>query len=513
MDGQPAATSAPTRDAEAFYKELERNHLVALWSVNKSLLPKEPRSRCVPHLWRWETMLPLVRQGAEVAPLSRAAERRVLGFINPGLPDRFGATHTLWAGFQYVLPGEVAPAHRHSPAAIRFVIEGQGAFTTVDGDKCVMERGDLVLTPPWTWHDHGNDSDRPMLWLDGLDLPMVGEMEGQFYEPFAEDAQPIGKPVGDSERRYGIGQLRPTWETWTASHSPLLNYKWDRTEEALRRLASVAGGASPFDDVAMEYVNPNTGGPLMPTIACWIQLLRPGVRTKAHRETGSAVYLVFEGQGQTRDRRPALRLAEGRPLRGPDVGLARARQRRRGGDSVLGPGHADHASARAPSRLRPTRSTTATSRSRASSQGSPDADRGLRRQPARVVAGRSRRGRQRPGRRGWSGVAAGLSPPRDRRLRPAAPAPPGGRGAPVGRPARPGAAPGAGGVPDQGHRRAGQLPAPHRGDAPPRSRASCTRSSATASSSRRPRPSWVLARRSSCRSPNGARTTRWSWGS
>ena len=160
MDARSAATTAPIHDAQAFYQELERNHLVALWNVNKSLLPKEPKSRCVPHLWRWETMLPLVRRGAEVAPLSRAAERRVLGFINPGLPDRFGATHTLWAGFQYVLPGEVAPAHRHSPAAIRFVIEGQGAFTTVDGDKCVMGRGDLVLTPPWTWHDHGNDSDR-----------------------------------------------------------------------------------------------------------------------------------------------------------------------------------------------------------------------------------------------------------------------------------------------------------------------------------------------------------------
>jgi gentisate 1,2-dioxygenase len=299
MDARSAATGAPARDAQAFYKELERNHLVALWNVNKGLLPKEPRSRCVAHLWRWETMLPLVRQGAEVAPLSRDAERRVLGFINPGLPDRFGATHTLWAGFQYVLPGEVAPAHRHSPAAIRFVIDGEGAFTTVDGDKCVMGRGDLVLTPPWTWHDHGNDSSRPMLWLDGLDLPMVGELEGQFYEPFAADAQPIVMPVGDSERRRGIGQLRPTWETWVASHSPLLNYKWDRTAEALRRLASVAGSASAFDDVAMEYVNPHTGGPLMPTIACWIQLLRPGIRTKAHRETGSAVYFAFEGRGHS----------------------------------------------------------------------------------------------------------------------------------------------------------------------------------------------------------------------
>ncbi len=299
MDNVRSA-AASIEQAGAFYAELERNHLVALWNVNKSLLPKEPRSRCVPHLWRWETMLPLVRQGAEVAPLSRAAERRVLGFINPGLPDRFGATHTIWAGFQYVLPGEVAPAHRHSPAAIRFVIEGQGAFTTVDGDKCVMGPGDLVLTPPWTWHDHGNESDRPMLWLDGLDLPMVAEMEGQFYEPFAEDAQPLGKPVGDSERRYGLGQLRPTWQARAGAVSPLLNYKWDRTEEALRRLASVSThGASPFDDVAMEYINPHTGGPLMPTIACWIQLLRPRVRTTAHRHTGSAVYLVFEGRGSS----------------------------------------------------------------------------------------------------------------------------------------------------------------------------------------------------------------------
>jgi gentisate 1,2-dioxygenase len=284
-------------EAQAFYRELEKHHLVALWSVTKNLLPREPKSRCLPHLWRWETVRALVERGAELTPLSRSAERRVLGFINPGLPDRYGATHTLWAGFQYVLPGEVAPAHRHSPAAIRFVLEGEGAFTTVDGDKCVMGRGDLVLTPPWTWHDHGNESGQPMLWLDGLDLPMVAELEGQFYEPFPAESQPLTRPVGDSERRYGLGQLRPTWEKWAGPFSPLLNYKWAKTEAALRELATVGG--SPFDDVAMEYINPHTGGPLMPTLACWIQLLRPGTRTKAHRHTGSAVYLAFAGQGTT----------------------------------------------------------------------------------------------------------------------------------------------------------------------------------------------------------------------
>jgi len=295
MQTKPTAMTTAAWEAQEFYRELERNHLVALWTVTANLLPKEPQSRAVPYLWRWDTLLPLVKRAGELAPLHRGAERRVLGSIHPGRPTRYGATHTLWAGFQYLLPREVAPAHRHSPAAIRFIIQGDRAFTTVEGDKCVMSRGDLVLTPPWTWHDHGNESDEPMIWLDGLDLPMVAEMEGAFFEPFPENAQRVERSAGESERRYGIGQLQPAWERWTGPHSPLLNYTWARTDEALRRLAAV--GASPFDDVAMAYINPHTGGPVMPTIACWIQLLRPGVRTQAHRHVGSAVYLAFEGRG------------------------------------------------------------------------------------------------------------------------------------------------------------------------------------------------------------------------
>lgn len=291
------AASVGAAEEQAFYRELERQHLVALWSVTANLLPREPKSRAVPHLWRWKDLVPLLKQGGELATLRRGAERRVLGFINPGLPERYGATHTLWAGYQYLLPGEVAPAHRHSQAAIRFVVQGSGAFTTVDGEKCPMGRGDLVLTPPWAWHDHGSEGDEPMVWLDGLDLPLVAELEATFFEPFRGEAQPLSRPPGDSERRYGIGQLRPAWESGRGASSPLLVYRWARTEEALRQLATV--GASPFDDVVMEYVNPRTGGPLMPTLACWMQLLRPGVRTRAHRHTSSAVYQVFEGRGSS----------------------------------------------------------------------------------------------------------------------------------------------------------------------------------------------------------------------
>jgi gentisate 1,2-dioxygenase len=288
----------PVAEAQEYYRTLKRKHLLPLWEVMTNVLIQEPKSRAIPYLWRWADLLPLVQRSGELAPPLRwGAERRVLGFINPGLPGRYGATHTLWAGFQYLMPGEVAPAHRHSVAAIRFIVQGKGAFTTVDGDRCVMGPGDLVLTPPWTWHDHGNESDEPMIWLDGLDLMLVADLEGVFSENFSEEAQPLTKPVGDSERRYGLGQLRPTWEKWVKPFSPLLHYRWEQTEKALRRLATA--GASPFDDVAMEYINPHTGGPIMPTLGCRIQLLRPGIRTRAHRHTGSVVYLVFQGRGSS----------------------------------------------------------------------------------------------------------------------------------------------------------------------------------------------------------------------
>ena len=292
-----AITQAAVDEERVFYAELERRHLVALWNLQANLLPRQPKSRAVPYLWRWEDLVPLIKRSGELASPKRGAERRVLGFINPGLPARYGATHTLWGAYQYLLPREVAPAHRHSQAAIRFILEGAGAFTTVDGDKCVMHPGDLVLTPPWTWHDHGNETDEPMIWYDGLDLPLVHELEGPFFEPFDEDAQPVSTLAGDSERRWGAGSLRPAWERPAGPVSPLMHYRWVVTEEALRRLATV--GASPFDDVVMEYVNPGTGGPLMPTMACLIQLLRGGVRTQAHRHTGSAVYVAFQGHGSS----------------------------------------------------------------------------------------------------------------------------------------------------------------------------------------------------------------------
>jgi gentisate 1,2-dioxygenase len=219
----------------------------------------------------------------------------VIAFMNPGLGRKQEATSTLWAGVQILLPGETAPAHRHLPSAIRFIIQGKGAYTTVEGDPCFIGPGDLVLTPPWTWHDHGNASDEPVLWMDGLDLPFVRDMDANFFEPFAGEQQSLTKSTNDSERRYGVAQLRPTWEHAAGPSSPLLNYKWERTEEVLRQLAT--SGASPFDDVALEYINRHTGGPALPTMACWIQLIRSGVHNQGASADEQRRLSRFPGRG------------------------------------------------------------------------------------------------------------------------------------------------------------------------------------------------------------------------
>lgn len=277
-----------------FYQTLEQKNLIALWKVTARLLPFEPQTKVLPYLWRWSELRSLAYQAGDLVPIERGGERRVLGFVNPGLGGKYAATHTLWAAVQIVKPGETAPCHRHTAAAIRFIIEGDRTFTNVNGDKCVMSRGDLVLTPNWTWHDHGCESDQPMIWMDGLDLPLVGDLDAVFFELYPTEKQPIAQ-VNESERKFSGPQLKPTWEKPEVKYSPLLNYKWGPTYEALKKIGE--GPASPFDDVCFEYLNPNTGGPTLPTIGCYIQMIRPGIHTQAHRQVNSAVYHVFEGRG------------------------------------------------------------------------------------------------------------------------------------------------------------------------------------------------------------------------
>jgi gentisate 1,2-dioxygenase len=276
--------------------DLERVHLRVRQEGDPPLMTREPTTAVQAHVWRWRDVYELGRRVAESVSLGPGDDRRTLRLVNPGLP--YGATHTLWAAVQEVLPGEVATAHRHSVSAIRFIIQGQGAATTVEGEHYAMRVGDVLLTPGWTWHDHENTGSEPMIWLDGLDIPLVRALNAVFFQPYAEPKQPLAEWSEHSFRQYGFGTmrpLRPSRPAWRAS--PLLVYPWQRTLEALGALSGTQ--VDPFDDVALEYQNPLTGGPAMPTIGLAMQMLRPGVETRPHRHTSSSVHHVVRGEGAT----------------------------------------------------------------------------------------------------------------------------------------------------------------------------------------------------------------------
>jgi gentisate 1,2-dioxygenase len=284
-------------ELEKLYQDLDRVHLKPLWKAEADILPTRPRSKAVAWLWKWPELLDLARQAGDLITLERGGDRRALGLANPGLGGLPYATPTLWAAVQWLNGREVAPAHRHTAQAVRFIIDGRGAYSTVEGDKVYLQRGDFILNPPWHWHDHGSDGDEPSVWMDGLDIPINNYLGASFFEPGTEDVQKT-KPILDgSILKYGIGQLRPAWEPPCSRYSPLSAYRWETTERALQNLAKLE--ASPFDDVALEYTNPHTGLPVMDTITAWIQMLRPGIHTRAHRQVNSAVYHVFEGRGAT----------------------------------------------------------------------------------------------------------------------------------------------------------------------------------------------------------------------
>jgi gentisate 1,2-dioxygenase len=278
-------------------EQMRERHLTPLWELEGEIMGVQPNPSTRPWLWRWSDLYAIAERAGDLVPIERGGDRRAIALSNPGLAGLPYATSTLWAAVQWLNGREVAPAHRHTSQAIRFIIDGAGSYSTVEGDRVSLERGDLVLTPPWTWHDHGSDSDERAVWMDVLDIPLNNFLDAPFFEPHPDDSQEVTAAPNASVLKYGVGQLRPAWEAPSVARSPLQTYKWSDTRRALDNLATVA--ADPFDDVALEYTNPHTGGPVMATFTCWMQMLRPGVHTRAHRHTGSSVYLAFEGSGAT----------------------------------------------------------------------------------------------------------------------------------------------------------------------------------------------------------------------
>jgi gentisate 1,2-dioxygenase len=279
---------------EALHQRMAENSLGGHWQS------RERAAKLVPFVWPWSVIYSCLMESGEVVKLGHvgdAANRRTVQLVNPALKAQKATTRTLQMSIQLVKPGERAECHRHTAAALRFVVEGDGTgFTTVEGEEMLMEPGDLVLTPNWTWHDHYNPGNNPIVWLDVLDIHLAGYLDAAFHEEYGEGpAQPIVKR--DGYCRQNLGAVRPRTGD-TGGRTLPYTYKWRDTLSALQALAS-GGTTNPYDGVLLEYANPLTGGPTMPTIGCWVQWLPPGHATKPHRHTSSTIYHVVQGEGVT----------------------------------------------------------------------------------------------------------------------------------------------------------------------------------------------------------------------
>jgi gentisate 1,2-dioxygenase len=295
MATEPIPARTPER--QAFYDRIAPGNLAPLWENLHRMVTPEPRPTAVPAIWRYHEVRPhLMESGGLIT--AQEATRRVLMLMNPGLGGEASITGSLFAGLQLIMPGEIAPAHRHSQSALRFIIEGHGAYTAVDGERTVMQPGDFVITPSWTWHDHGNETEEPMVWLDGLDIQIVKLLGASFAEGHPDDTQPVSRPEGDSFARYGHNLLPVDWKPEVKT-SPVFNYPYARTREALDALAR-NGTPDPYHGHKLRYVNPASGEFAMPTIATFVQLLPAGFASQPYRSTDGTVFVVVEGSGESR---------------------------------------------------------------------------------------------------------------------------------------------------------------------------------------------------------------------
>ena len=290
-----SATLQPNPKRREFYDRIGRYDLAPLWEVLGTLVTRTPATPCLPALWKYRDVRPCLMESGELIS-AEEAERRVLVLENPGMRGASSITHSLYAGLQLIMPGEIAPSHRHVQSALRFVIEGNGAYTAVDGERITMHPGDFIITPSWTWHDHGNPGTEPVVWLDGLDVPIVSLFDGSFLERYPAATQPVVRAEGDSQARYGASLLPVGYEQQSLT-TPLFCYSYHRTRAALEELR--AGDHHPCHGLKLQYANPATGGYPMPTIGAFVQLLPAGFRGNPYRSTDGTIYSVVEGRGRS----------------------------------------------------------------------------------------------------------------------------------------------------------------------------------------------------------------------
>ncbi|WP_420144135.1 cupin domain-containing protein [Sphingobium sp.] len=278
---------------QALADELSQFNVRIAQQGDRPLFTTSPQPSMVPLQWRAPDIARLLEKIGHQVKLESGGQRRTLRLTNPGLD--YGTTPTFWCSIQYILPGEIASCHRHSPTALRFIMSGAGARTTVDGERYEMNEGDLVLTPSMTWHDHEHLGDAPMVWLDVLDISLVRALDATFFEGSAQDLQPLAAEPQRGALQYGSGLMQPFRHAHVAPSTPVPVYEWGHAIQVLQSAEALT--PDPYFDTAFEYQNPLNGGPALSTIGTALQRLRPGMQGRPHRNTGSTVLYVVRGNG------------------------------------------------------------------------------------------------------------------------------------------------------------------------------------------------------------------------
>lgn len=292
MSARPKQDDAHEDATRAQYrKDLLSLNAKPLW---ERTMVMGPGNDAVPAIWHYRDMRPPLLRAAELVT-TEEAERRVLMLENPGLPGSTYILTSVYSGLQIILPGEIARAHRHSTNAMRFILEGNGAYSSVEGERVMMSPGDFVLTPYWTWHDHGHVGHEPVIWLDALDNPVAKFFGAMFRENYPGERQPVTAAPNEAEARYG-NHLLPVAYKAGARSSPLMLYPYDRTRETLFKLAKL-GPIDPAQGVKLRYANPASGGYPFPTLAVFVQWLPAGFGGKSYRATDGTVMCCVEGSG------------------------------------------------------------------------------------------------------------------------------------------------------------------------------------------------------------------------
>lgn len=290
-----------------YYDRIGVDSMAPLWEVLGALVPAQPRSPARPHHWKYAELRGRVMEAGALISAAEA-ERRVLILENPALRGQSCITQSLYAGLQLIMPGEVAPAHRHTQTALRLVLDGEGAYTAVDGERTTMRRGDFIITPAWTWHDHGNLGPEPVVWLDGLDIPIVRLLDAGFAEKGEAEFQSVTRPEGDALARYGANMVPVDFYQQPADPTHVFVYPWERTRNALKAISS-----SPPDGHfghKQRYINPATGRSPMPTMAAFSQLIPAGFETKPYRCTDGTVYVCLSGSAEAKVEGQTFRMQE-----------------------------------------------------------------------------------------------------------------------------------------------------------------------------------------------------------